>query len=272
MANSINTNSAAYVALNTYNSINRTGQTLQNQQSTGKRVNSAVDNAASYVIGQQIEGTLKATAAVSQGISNANGVTAVALAAGNQLSDQLNDLQATVISAQNPGNTSQQQAIYAQDFQSQTAQINQTIQNASFNGRNLLSAGSTSLNVLANTDGSTLTVQSNSFFSTAASNLGAQSLSTTAGAQQAFSALQQAQASLSTALGNLGSDTRTLQNQQTQLQAQSDAQAVGLGSIVDADLGRVSALSIANQVQQQLSGQTLNIANNNPQALVSLFR
>ena len=72
----------------------------------------------------------------------------------------------------------------------QTAQINQTIQNASFNGRNLLSAGSTSLNVLANTDGTTLTVQSNSFFSTAASNLGAQSLATTAGAQQAFSALQ----------------------------------------------------------------------------------
>ena len=272
MANSINTNQGAFVALNNLNSINRTGQTLQNQQSTGKRVNSAVDNAASYVIAQQIQGTLQATSAVSQGISNASGVTAVALAAGNALSDQLGNLQATIIAAQNPGNTSQQQAIYAQDFQSQTAQINQTIQNASFNGRNLLSAGSTSLNVLANTDGTTVTVQSNSFFSTAAANLGAQSLSTTAGAQQAFSALQQAQASLGTALGNLGADTRTLQAQQQSLQVQSDAQSVGLGSIVDADLGRVSALSLANQVQQQLSTQTLNIANRNPQVLVSLFR
>ena len=272
MANSINTNQGAFVALQNLNSINKQGQTIGNQQSTGKRVNSAVDNASSYVIAQQIQGTLQATSAVSQGIDNARGVTAVALAAGNALSDQLNNLQATVIAAQNPGNTSQQQAIYAQDFQSQTAQISQTIQNASYNGRNLFSAGSTSLNVLANTDGSTLTVQSNSFFSTAASNLGAQSLSTTAGAQQAFSALQLAQASLGTALGNLGSDTRTLQAQQGSLQAQSDAQATGLGSIVDADLGRVSALATANQVQQQLATQTLNIANRNPQVLVSLFR
>jgi flagellin len=272
MANSINTNQGAFTALHTFNQLQKTGQTLQNQQSTGKRVNSAVDNAASYVIAQQIQGTLQATSAVSQGISNANGVTAVALAAGNQLSNQLNDLQATVVSAQNPANSTQQQAIYAQDFQAQTAQINQTIQNANFNGRNLLSAGSTSLNVLANTDGTTLTVQSNSFFATAAANLGAQSLATTAGAQQAFSALQLAQASLGTALGNLGSDTRTLQNQQQSLQVQSDAQSVGLGSIVDADLGRVSALSLANQVQQQLSAQTLNIANRNPQVLVSLFR
>jgi flagellin len=272
MANSINTNQGAFVALHNLNQINKTGQTLQNQQSTGKRVNSAVDNAASYVIGQQIQGTLQATAAVSQGISNANGVTAVALAASNQISDQLNNLQATVISAQNPGNTSQQQAIYAQDFQAQTAQINQTIQNAAFNGRNLLSAGSTSLNVLASTDGTTLTVQSNSFFSTAATNLGAQSVATTAQAQQAFSSLQLAQQSLGTALGNLGADTRTLQSQQQQLQANSDAQQIGLGSIVDADLGRVSALSLANQVQQQLATQTLNIANRNPQVLVSLFR
>ncbi|MBI1779674.1 MAG: flagellin [Proteobacteria bacterium] len=272
MANSINTNHGAFVALQNLNSVNRQGQTLGNQQSTGKRVNSAVDNAASFVIAQQIRGTLQATSAVSQGISNAQGVTAVALAAGNALSDQLTNLQATVIAAQNGANTPQQQAIYAQDFQAQTAQISQTIQNASYNGTNLFNAGANSVNVLANTDGSTLTVQSNSFFSTAAANLGAQSLATTAGAQQAFSALQLAQGSLSTALGNLGSDTRTLSAQQHSLQGQSDAQAIGLGSIVDADLGRVSALATANQVQQQLATQTLSIANRNPQVLVSLFR
>src|SRR5258708_27060062 len=134
MANSINTNHGALAALQNLNSINRQGQTIGNQQSTGKRVNSAVDNAASFVIAQQTQGTLQATASVSQGIDNARGVTAVALAGANALSDQLNNLQATVISAQNPGNTSQQQAIYAQDFQAQTAQINQTVQNASFNG------------------------------------------------------------------------------------------------------------------------------------------
>ena len=48
MANSINTNQGAFVALHNLNSVNRQGQTIANQQSTGKRVNSAVDNASAW--------------------------------------------------------------------------------------------------------------------------------------------------------------------------------------------------------------------------------
>ncbi|MBI1778287.1 MAG: flagellin, partial [Proteobacteria bacterium] len=52
----------------------------------------------------------------------------------------------------------------------------------------------------------------------------------------------------------------------------SDATNIGLGSIVDADLARASSQLQALQVQQQLSIQTLNIANGQPQSLVALFR
>jgi flagellin len=47
---------------------------------------------------------------------------------------------------------------------------------------------------------------------------------------------------------------------------------VGLGSIVDADLAKESARLQALQVQQQLSIQTLSIANQRPTVLLSLFR
>jgi flagellin len=272
MANSILTNSGAATALQNSNAIERNRDVLARQQATGRRVNSAVDNASAFTIAQLLQGDLKSFGAVEQGIDNARGVLAVTNAAATAASDQLANLNATIIAAQNPGNTSQQQAIYNADFQSQVAQLNQTLQNASFNGRNLLSGGSTSLNVLANIDGTTVTVQSNSSFATAAANLGAQSLSTQAAAQQAFSALQQAQASISTVLGNVGADTRTLNSQSQFLSVLNDATQEGLGAIVDANLGSTAARSQAEAARGQLSTLSLNIAKWQPQSIFGLFR
>ena len=272
MANSILTNAGAATALQNSNAIERNRDVLGRQQSTGKRVNSAVDNASAFTIGQLLQGDLKSYGAVEQGIDNARGVLAVTNAAATAASDQLADLNATIISAQNPANSSQQQAIYNNDFQAQVAQLNQTISNASYNGRNLLSAGSTPLNVLGNIDGTTVSVASNSSFATAAANLGAQSLATPTAAAQAFSALQQAQSSISNVLGNVGADTRELNSQSQFLSVLNDATQVGLGAIVDADLGSTAARSQAEAARSQLALQTLNIANRQPQSLLGLFR
>ncbi|MGH1415918.1 MAG: flagellin [Pelagimonas sp.] len=51
-----------------------------------------------------------------------------------------------------------------------------------------------------------------------------------------------------------------------------DSFTVGIGSLVDADLVETSARQQALQVQQQLAFQSLSIANQSPQALMSLFR
>jgi len=46
----------------------------------------------------------------------------------------------------------------------------------------------------------------------------------------------------------------------------------GIGNLVDADLAKESANLQALQVKQQLGTQALSIANQAPQALLSLFR
>src|SRR5262249_18130504 len=131
---------------------------------------------------------------------------------------------------------------------------------------------STSINVIANIDGSTLTLRSNSSFAVTSFNLGNQNISTTVQAAQALSSLLLAAAAISTVLGNLGADTKTINFQDTFISSLSDATNVGLGSIVDADLARESSRLQALQVQQQLSIQTLNIANQRPNTLLNLFR
>jgi flagellin len=272
MSNSINTNVGAFVALQNLSLVNSRLNTVQNQVSTGLKVASAVDDASSFAIAQGIRGSIKAYAAVSQGIANARGVATVTLAGSNAISDLLGDIQAKITQGENAGNSTAQQSILNADFSNLIAQINTFISNATYNGKNLLSFASTSINVIANIDGSTLTLRSNSSFQTASINIGAQNISSTVQAAQALSALQLAQATIATVLGNLGSDTKTINFQDSFISQLSDATNVGLGSIVDADLARASSQLQALQVQQQLSIQTLNIANGNPRTLINLFR
>ncbi|HBV12647.1 MAG TPA: flagellin, partial [Brevundimonas sp.] len=47
---------------------------------------------------------------------------------------------------------------------------------------------------------------------------------------------------------------------------------VGIGNLVDADLGKESAKLQAAQIRQQLAAQTLSIANQQPEWLLTLFR
>ena len=272
MSNSINTNVAAFVALQNLNSVNSNLGVTQNRVSTGLKVANAVDDASSFAIAQGIRGSLKAYGAVSQGIANARGVATVALAGANAISDLLGDIQAKITQGENAGNSTAQQSILNADFQNLISQINTFINNATYNGRNVLSFGATSINVIANIDGSTLTLRSNSAFSVSSILVGAQNLSSTVQAAQALSALLIAQGTIANVLGNLGADTKSINFQDSFISQLSDATNVGLGSIVDADLARESSRLQALQVQQQLSIQTLNIANQRPNSLLSLFR
>lgn len=77
---------------------------------------------------------------------------------------------------------------------------------------------------------------------------------------------------VNSALAKFGADARAvdaaIQTNRTKL----DSLETGLGSMVDADLAKESARLQALQIRQQLGTQSLSIANQAPQALLSLFR
>jgi len=271
-ANSINTNPGALVALSNLNSINKNLDITQNRVATGLKVNNAVDDASNFAIAQGLRGDIKAFGAVSQGLANARGVTSVALTAATSISDLAGDIQKKITEGLNAGNTSEQQAILQTDFANLVAQVNTFISNAQFNGQNILSAGSVNLSAIANIDGSTLTLRQGSAIAGGSVTLAAQAIDTTANALTALSFISLFQGTINTVLGTLGADTRSLNFQDEFIESVADATEVGLGSVVDADLARESARLQALQVQQQLSTQSLNIANQRPSVLLSLFR
>lgn len=71
---------------------------------------------------------------------------------------------------------------------------------------------------------------------------------------------------------NLGQSGKSIDNQQEFLKKLTDTLDNGVGAMVDADMEEEAARLQALQVQQQLATQSLSIANQGPQNLLSLFR
>jgi flagellin len=87
--------------------------------------------------------------------------------------------------------------------------------------------------------------------------------------------LTAANAFLTTVTGaatDLGIAEKQIETQQDFLSNLTDRLDSGVGSMVDADMEEEAARLQSLQVQQQLSTQSLSIANQAPQNILSLFR
>jgi flagellin len=78
--------------------------------------------------------------------------------------------------------------------------------------------------------------------------------------------------SMTTAASNLGAVKQRTKLQSEFVSSLMDAISRGIGTLVDADMNEESTRLQALQVQQQLGGQALSIANQNSQQILSLFR
>ena len=271
--NSINTNPGSFVALRNLNSVNRTLDVIQNRVSTGLKVTGALDDASNFAIAQGIRGELKAIGAVTQGLNNAKGIGKVAIAGATGVSDLLSDVRKKLTELSNEGITTQQRQILTEDFNQLLSQAANFIDNAVFNGVNLLdtTGASPDVQTLSNLEGGTLTLTGQDLRSLTLSLAGGDVTSATNAQGVIANEYANLESVVNSALGSLGAEVRALELQTSFLEQISDATEEGLGNIVDADLARESAKLSAKQVQQQLSIQTLGIANQRPQTLLGLF-
>lgn len=133
---SINTNQSAMVALDTLRGINNKLSTLNDQISTGKRVNTAKDNAAIWSIAKTMDSDVMSFKAVSDSLSLANSTIGVARTASESITDLLVEVKSLVTQSSNK-NTDDRTKIAA-DITNLTNQIQDIVESAQFNGVNLL--------------------------------------------------------------------------------------------------------------------------------------
>ena len=97
-------------------------------------------------------------------------------------------------------------------------------------------------------------------------------VSTAAGATSALAQIEEMMQATIKAAADFGSSGGRLETQSSFLSKLTDSLKSGIGTMVDANMEEASARLQALQTQQQLAIQSLSIANQAPQSILSLFR
>jgi flagellin len=271
---SVNTNVGAMVALQALNATNKSLDIAQNRINTGLKVAGAEDNAAVFAIAQNMRADVSAIGAVMQSVNRAISFTDVALAAGETISDLLVQMKEKVVAANDPSIDTTSRDALNEDFQALLDQVRTVVENAKFDGANLLDGSVTSIAILADADAtSTITINaeimslSGSIITLASTS----NLSTITAAAGVLSTLNVSLTNVNAALARLGSTAKKLDTHLTFVSKLEDSVTAGIGNLVDADLADESAKLQALQVKQQLGVQALQIANARPNIILSLF-
>lgn len=276
MTNSVHTNNSAAVALQNLTRTNERLGDVQGRISTGLKVQGAKDNAAIWAIAQGQRADVGALTAVKQSLDRATSIADVALSAGESISDLLNQLKEKVVAAKDGSLKTQSRQLLDNDFKALLRALSSQVSNAAFDGGNLLNGSLTNgIQFLANADASsfvTLTAKDLSLGGSIIELALSDSLLTLTGATQALTRLDDSITQLNAALGSIGAQAKQIEAHNGFVSKLMDTLESGIGNLVDADLAKESARLQALQVQQQLGAQSLSIANQAPQIILSLFR
>ena len=275
MTNSVHTNVAAQIALQNLTTTNSRLADVQSRVSTGLKVQGAKDNAAIWAIAQTQRADVGALGAVKQSLDRATSIADVALSAGESISDLLNQLKEKVTAAKDTSLKTQSRQLLNADFQALMKAIKSAVDNAAFDGGNILNGSLTNgIKFLANADASAFVTLSSKNLSLGGSIIElslSDSLLTLTGATNALAKLDDSITQLNASLGEIGAQAKQIQAHNTFVSKLVDTLESGIGNLVDADLAKESARLQALQVQQQLGAQSLSIANQAPQIILSLF-
>ena len=272
MANSVNTNVGAQVALQNLNVTNAELATTQTRINTGKRVATAKDNGAIWAIAQNQRAASNALNSVKESLQRGQSTVEVPISAGETVSDLLLQLKEKALSAADAGLDATSRGALADEYKSLLGQISKAVSTAEFNGANLLKQAGTDIKALANSDAtSVITVLAQTLTLTALS-LATSTIGTKTLASTAIGLVNSAITEVSSKLSKLGTGAKALNSHLNFVSKLQDSIDAGVGNLVDADLAKESAKLQALQTKQQLGIQALAIANQSSSILLGLFR
>ena len=295
--NSINTNINAFIALQSLNQTSAALSATQKQVSTGYRVADASDDGAAFAVAQRVRSDVGGLEAINQQLGNAQGLVGVAQTALTSISNDFIKAQGLLIAIANDSTSADQRAQYVTQYQQLVSQVANAVDGSTYNGQTLLGnsdgAVGSSFNVVVNENGAqnTIDAQDQSFTAYTLCTFIDQVFTRTVTAgvtTDAFFSLGNEQfsaayalsvgaydnsySSVQTNLNEIGSANNFINATITFNANKIDSLNAGLGSLIDADLTKESAVLQSLQIKQQLGMQALSIANQSPQSLLSLFR
>jgi len=247
-------------------------QTTQEALSTGKSVNSAVDNATAFFASQGFLDRASQLSTVKDSLATSLQTVTSTTNSISDVSTTITQLQGVVTQALGTTDTTVRAGLASQ-FNSLLTQLDQLVNDATFNGTNLLNSTTTKLVVYFNeTNTTSLTISGVNVTSAGLSVVAATNSFADTGA------IQTSQSLLLTALSTLRTDAASFGGNATLIQTRQDFTTNLINSLqtasdnlVLADTNQEGANLQALQAQDQLGIVSLGISGQLAQAILKLF-
>ena len=270
----INSNISALKAASASTSADKMlGQAME-RLSTGKRINSAKDDAAGLAIATGMTSQVRG---MNQGIRNANDGIALAQTAEGSLEEVTNMMQRVrELAVQSASGTylDTDRTNMQKEVDELTAQLGDVIANSKFNGTDLFSAASTvTIQAGANTADTIDVVMADlSGLAAQGGAAGSYDISTQAGATAVITAIDTEIGTVATARAGLGASQNRLESAVNSLTDNATNLSDARSRIVDTDYSAETTALAKAQILSQASTAMLAQANQSQQNVMSLLR
>jgi flagellin-like hook-associated protein FlgL len=246
----------------------------QNRLATGKKVNSALDNAINFFTAQGFDNRANSLNGLLDSMSNGINTIQAANNGITSITKLVQAAQALVSQAQQANNTTTQASLATQ-FNTLLTQIGQLAGDSGFNGVNLLGGNTLSV-TLDETGNSSISVTGVDYTNANAAPLSvANAVNNWGGAADitaASTALTAALTSLQAESQTLSSSLSTVQIRQDFTKAMINTLQTGSADLTLADSNQEGANLLALQTRQQLSSTALSLAAQADQNVLRLFK
>ena len=266
-------NIQALQALNSLNKINSELGMRQLRLATGKRINSAEDDAAGFVISRTLQARRKGLTAALGNVGDAKSMLSVAESGLTSILDILETMKEKVTQAASDTLGSSERNAIDDELDALANEIDDIVTETTFNGTILLDGTTLTIQTGADTTNSlSITVTSADHDSAQLGVLDASlDTSSAANASTALSRVNTAISTVKTSIANIGSVQARLTTKEQTLSSAIINTEASRSRIMDDDFAKEQLESLKLQILQQTATAALAQANSSPQTVLSLF-
>jgi len=278
MALTVATNTGALMAQAAASSVNKEMEISMERLSTGKRINSAADDAAGVAIASRLTSEIRGTDQAIRNAMDAQALIDTAEGAQLEVVNLLQRMRELAVQASNDTNSTADRAALDTEFQDLETEIGRIGNTTSWAGKKLLDVDITlnfqvgSRSATADTISVTIKQVAASGMGTSAATTASLGLTTYTNATAAITQLDTAIASVNKQRASLGAVSNRLDSTVSNLTNISNNLASGKGRIEDADFAAETTNLAKTQILQQASTAMLAQANAAKQNVLSLLQ
>ncbi|MRS89674.1 lateral flagellin LafA [Enterobacteriaceae bacterium RIT714] len=280
MALSIFTNGAAMSSMNALNKSNSILSTAMERLGTGKRINSAADDAAGLQIATRLQGQVNGMSVAQRNVSDATALMQTAEGAFDEVTNILYRMKDLSTQAANDTNGTEERTAIVAEMTELQGELGNIMTNTKYAGDVLFADGAGkleqgALNFQIGADSSetlefdiSTSVQA---FNTSLDGLGTIAIADAAAAQGLITTMEGLLDDVGTLRSSIGANINRLGHTSANLANMKDNTSLGLGNIRDADFATEATNMTRNQMLAQTSMSMLKQANSMSGMVMSLL-